>query len=224
MLNLKVINNLILILKHHLDERSRKVFFVLIILLIATSCSNNTFNTEDELLDYLKEESNGYTHNKTVNGVDFTLTYRPTDLMVNQELGDSITSNKIETLRNKYSKYLYFNLNMSRNNQELLNSAVGSKKEFGQMVNQLAFGMNEKVHLYTQSKDTIEMADFIYPRMYGMSKATSILFVFPRDKESLKEDVLNFTIEDIGFYTGEVKFKIETQKLTKQPKLAFKIK
>lgn len=87
------------------------------------------------------------------------------------------------------------------------------------MVNQLAFGMKDKVYMYTQSKDTLEMTDFIYPRMYGMSSATTIMFVYPRDKDALKEDYINFTIEDLGMYTGEVKFKIELKKLITEPKL-----
>ena len=115
---------------------------------------------------------------------------------------------------------MYFNLSMSINNQELLSTAPKNRNEFGAMVSQLAFGMGEKVHLYTPSKDTLEIADFIYPRMYGMSKATTIMFVYPRDKDAINEDYLNFTIEDLGLYTGEVKFKVETEKIKNEPKLA----
>ena len=89
------------------------------------------------------------------------------------------------------------------------------------MVNQLAFGMRDKVHLFTQKKDTIEILDYNYPRMYGMSQATKILFVYPRDKKYLKEATLNFTIQDLGMYTGEVKFKIATAKMNKEPTLKF---
>ena len=46
------------------------------------------------------------------------------------------------------------------------------------MVNQLAFGMREKVHVYTQKKDTLEMLDYNYPRMYGMSPTTDILLIY----------------------------------------------
>ncbi len=185
------------------------------------SCTNNTFSNETNLLAYVKAPENGYTQSKTINGIDYTLMYRPTDLLVNQELAETITDSAVTTLREKYNKYLYFNLSMSQNNQELLNAKAGNKNEFGALVNQLAFGMNEKVHLYTKSKDTIALADFIYPRMYGMSKATTIMFVYPRDENALKEETLNFTIEDLGFYTGEVKFKIDTKQLENEPQLSF---
>ncbi len=190
---------------------------LIIMVLFLFSCNQKTFDNETALLEYIKDETNGYTQHKTVNGVDYTLTYRPTDLLVKQELGDLENKGEIKTLRNKYKNYLYFNLSMSINNQELLSTAPKNRNEFGAMVNQLAFGMNEKVHVYTPSKDTLEMADFIYPRMYGMSRATTIMFVYPRDKKALKEEYINFTIEDLGLYTGEVKFKILKKNIINEP-------
>ena len=204
-------------------ERSMKrrgiSLMIVPLLIFIFSCNQNTFNTETALLEYIEEETNGYTQQKTINGIDYTLIYRPTDMLVKQELGDSVSQKKIKALRRKYSNYMYLNLSMSANNQELLSVTERNRNEFGAMVNQLAFGMNEKVHVYTPSKDTLELADFIYPRMYGMSKATTIMFVYPRNEEVLNNEYINFTIEDLGLYTGEVKFKIPTDKLINEPKL-----
>ena len=183
---------------------------------------HQTFENKDDLLMYIQDEQNGYTQHKTVNGVSYTLLYRPTDLLVHQELSDaSATSAQVNTSREKYKNYLYFNLSMSKNNQELLSVAPKNQNEFGAMVQQLAFGMNEKVHLFTPQKDTLELADYIYPRMYGMSRATTMMFVYPRAPEKLDQDYLNFTIEDLGLYTGEVKFKIDTKPLKNEPQLKF---
>jgi hypothetical protein len=148
--------------------------------------------------------------------------YKPTDLMVNQELGDSITANRVEMLREKYSKYLYFNLSMSKNNQELLSAVPKNRNEFGAMVNQLAFNMSDKVHLFTKSKDTIELLDFVYPRLYGMGNSTSIMFVYPKNKDLLGDDYINFTVEDLGLDTGEIKYKIPTKNIVLEPRLSFK--
>lgn len=191
-------------------------------ILLFASCNQNTFDSEQGLLEYINDENHGYTQKKSVNGYDFVLTYRPTDLLVNQELPDKFTDKEITQLRDKYNKYLYFNLSMSKNGQELLSVAPENRNEFGAMVNQLAFGMTDKVHLYTPSKDTIQMADFVYPRMYGMSKATTMMFVFPKEDNALDDDYLNFTLEDLGIYTGEIKFKVPTQYIKEQPLLLFK--
>jgi len=196
---------------------------VLIVLcLLNIGCAKTTFSSETDLLKYIKVPENGYTQSKTINGILYQLTLRPTDMLVKQELGNKKTTDSIvKVIREKYHKYLYFNLSMSQNKQELLNAKAGNRNEFGAMVNQLAFGMNEKVHLYTQSKDTLALADFIYPRMYGMSNATTLMFVYPRDKK-ITQETLNFTIEDLGFYTGEVKFKLDPTKFHNEPQLSFK--
>lgn len=198
----------------------RNSLLLLSLLLVISSCNKN-FDSEEQMNDYIQDEDNEYNYKKTISGVDYVLQYRPTDLLVQQELGDKIDQTQIDKLRQQYHKYLYFNLSMSKNNQELLNSVARDKAKFGQMVNELAFGMEEKVHLYTPKKDTLAMADFIYPRMYGMSNATSIMIVYPRDKKYMNEDYLNFTIEDLGLNTGEIKFKINTKILQDEPQLKF---
>lgn len=200
----------------------KPLIFLFMIVIVLVSCTTKRFHSKEELVRYIMNEENGYTQSKMINGVLYTLTYRPTDLLVNQELGDDITSERIEELRAKYDRYLYFNLSMSKNNKELLSAAPKNRSEFGEMVNQLAFGMREKVHLYTISKDTIEMTDFIYPRMYGISKKTSMLFVFPREENKLQEDYLNFTIQDLGLYTGDVSFKIASKQLKNELEILFK--
>lgn len=202
---------------------SNKAILSLLMLVLFTtfSCNKSTFHSEKELLHYLADEVNGYKQSKTVQKVNYTLIYRPTDLLVKQELGGNITKQRIEHLRAKYSKYLYFNLSMSKNNKELLSVAPKNYKDFGAMANKLSFGMHKKVHFFTQLKDTIALADYIYPRMFGISKATTIMFVYPKSDKVLKSEFLNFTIQDLGLYTGEVKFKIRTNKLINQPKLFF---
>ncbi|VXB36240.1 conserved exported hypothetical protein [Flavobacterium sp. 9AF] len=192
------------------------LFFLFIFL---SSCSTKTFDTKEALFLFINDEDNGYVYTKEVNGVTYTLQYRPTDVMVQQELGETKLKEQVQKLREKYSKNMYFNLSMSLNGQELLSNVVRDKAQFGQMVNDLAFNMNEKVHVFNAEKDTLAMTDFVYPRMYGMTNATTILIVYPRDPKFLKEEYLNFTIEDLGLYTGEVKFKIQTQALQKEPQL-----
>ena len=194
---------------------------LLMLIIIFSSCGNKSFDTAEEISAFISDEDNEYCYKKEVNGVTYTLQYRPTDLLVQQELGDSISEKKVKQLREKYHKYLYFNLSMSLNGQELLSNVVRDKQQFGQMVNDLAFNMDQKVHLYSPVKDTLAMTDFVYPRMYGMTDATTILIVYPRDKQFLSEDYLNFTIQDLGLNTGEVKFKVQTQPLKNEPQLNF---
>ncbi len=194
---------------------------LLLSLVCLISCKQNTFDSEKELWTYLKEEKNGFQQHKTVNGIDFTLTYRPTDLLVKQELGEAVTGEAIDSLRTKYRQFLYFNLSMSQNNKELLSTVAGSRAQFGAMVNQFAFGMGDKVHLFTREKDTIPLLDYVYPRMYGMSNSTSMLFVYPRDEKITGSEYINITVEDIGLGTGDITFKIPVKTIKREPKLNF---
>jgi hypothetical protein len=198
-----------------------KKITILLLFIIFYSCSSKTFDKKQDLWTYLKNPDNGYLQQKNINGYDFSLLYKPTDLLVAQELGEDKSKEQRTALREKYQKQLYFTLSMSRNGKELLSTTPKNRQEFGAMVNQLAFGMGEKVHLFTQKKDTLELLDYNYPRMYGMSRSTTMLFVYPRDEKQLKEETLNFTIQDLGTYTGEVKFKIETDKIRNEPRLKF---
>ncbi|SHJ68308.1 hypothetical protein [Aquimarina spongiae] len=195
--------------------------FIVILTLFFIACNKKSFESSEELLEYLQQPENGYLYSKTINDVDFSILYKPTDLLVDQTLSRVVTKSKVDSLRTKYNEYLYFSLSMSKNNQELLSNVVGNKQRFGAMVNELAFGMEQKVHLYTKQKDTIAMADYIYPRVYGMSGATTILFVYPRDERLTNTEVMTLTIEDLGFYTGEVKFKIPTKIINNEPGIKF---
>lgn len=189
--------------------------------LLLLNCTSKTFEGTDAMWTYLKNTNHGYLQEKSVNGYDFSLLYKPTDLLVQQELTQEEKTNtkKVKMLRDKYSQYIYFVVSISRDNKELLSTTPKNRQEFGKMVNNLAFGMGNKVHVFTPKKDTLDLLDYVYPRMYGMSKATTMLFVYPRDKKYLKEKYLNVTIEDLGTYTGEVKFKIPTNKIQNEPKL-----
>lgn len=188
-----------------------------LVLLVFGSCSQKSFDDKDELMAYVSDPDNGYTQQKSIKGVDFSLTYRPTDMLVQQELMDMASKNKIDSLRKKYGEYMYFNLSISKNNKEVLSNVGSSRTDFGAMVNQLAFGMGEKVHLISQNRDTITLADYIYPRLYGMGGGTSILFVYPREKKILDNEFFQFTIEDIGLKTGEVGFKMSTDPIINEP-------
>lgn len=184
------------------------------------SCTQKTFDSKEELMAYVTDVENGYTQQKSVNGIDFSITYKPTDVMVQQMMSENPTAGEVDSLRQKFNKYLYFNLSLSKNDQEILNGLAIDRNKFGALVNQLAFGMNEKVNLFSKTKDTIALADYIYPRMYGMGGSNSMLFVYPKDSELMNEEFFHITIEDLGVMTGEVGFKIPTNPILNQPELA----
>jgi hypothetical protein len=196
-----------------------KIGLLFLVGLLLVSCAKK-METLEEMNNYLGKEENELTYRKTINGVDFTLQYRPTDVLVKQELANKKgNADEVKKLRQKYGSHMYFNLSMSKNNAELLNDVATDRSRFSNLLNDLVFQMDKKVYLYTPEKDTIPITDFVYPRMYGMGEATTIMFVYPKDDKILGNPFLDFCIEDLGFYTGEVRFKINTEAIKNQPTL-----
>lgn len=196
------------------------ILFFLLLMFSLIACEQK-FETVTKLSEFIDDEANGYKYFKSVNGVDFILEYKPTDLLVQQELSDNYSDEFVEKLRDKYSKYLYFNLYMSSKKDELLNQAVHDREMFGEMVNMLAFDIDKNIHLYTSKFDTIPIVDFIYPRMYGMTNSTAIMIVYPREKVVSSEEYINFVVEDLGLSTGDIKFKIDLKAINNEPQLKF---
>lgn len=186
-----------------------------------TSCDQKAFDSNQELIAYVKNENNGYRVNKSIRGIDMSIMYRPTDLLVEQKTDSQTSKKEIDSLRIKYSQYLYFNLNLSKGGNELLSAIPNDNNEFGEMVNQLSFGMNKVIHLYSSKKDTIQLVDYVYPRMYGLSKSTELLLIYPRDPKITNAESFTISIDDIGLKTGEVKFKFNTSIVNEELKINF---
>jgi len=201
--------------------KASKYLYICLVLLIVSCSKQKTFNSKKELIVFLNEESNQYLQVKNIKGINYSLMYRPLDLLVAQELDDKINESVVAKTRLKYKDYMYFNLSFSVDNKDLLSTIPKSKAEFSAMVNQLSFEMDKKIHLYTPKKDTLGIEDYIFPRTYGMNKATTLLLVYPRDRKILEAEYLNLTIEDLGIETGEVKFKIPTEIIKNEPNISF---
>lgn len=185
--------------------------------LFFVSC-NKSFDDKEGLLEYVSDESNGYRFSKSINGIDYVLQYKPTDMMVMQE-NEKPTAEEARALREKYVKNIYFNLSMSKEGNELLNK-VEDRDKYLRLVDDLTFKMDHKIALLG-GKDTLHLLHYNYPRVYGMARATTLLLVYPRDEEFLKKDGLQLIIQDIGFYTGEVRFKIDNNTIINEPFINF---
>lgn len=194
--------------------------FSLIIILIVCSC-NRTFDSKEELVRSIYGSDGDYEFRDSLSSVSYTLRYRPTDLMASQEIDHLSNLKENETIRQKYNKYLYFDLSMSVNNQEVLNAAVTDNTQFSQILNELAFNISENVHLYSDRNDTIPLVDFIYPRMYGMSNSTALLIAFRRDSTLYNCKSLYMTINAFGISDKEVIFEVDPKLIIKEPSINF---
>lgn len=194
------------------------LFFVLLLV----SCSPD-YLREEELAEYVLDADNGLTRSVDYNGYQAKVTYRPSDLLIVQETGGvvDIKKQELDRLRKKYSDHYYFILSLSKNNREALYSS-GHYGQFSNLMQTLSFRMRNYVKMTTSEKDTIEVADYIYSRTFGMSRGSNLMFVF--SKEEINEDEwLQFNLKEFGLGLGNQNFRFSLEDLKEVPKIKFKI-
>lgn len=188
-----------------------------------TSCKQEVLN-EKELYNYLKDERNGLIHHLKEDPFSILVMYKPSSLLAKQELRDEIDPVKIKTVTDRYNDYLYFALNYSYKEGELLNAFAGNRPKFSELVNQLSFGMREQVSIITDQKNKVPLADFIHSRHYGMGGGSMVLLVFNReDIISQTKDSFKIKLKDIGIGTGTVSFTIKKEDIENCPTLKIEV-
>lgn len=195
-------------------------FLVCVIVFLETSCSKREV-TKEELVAFIQDEDNGLRKQNTANEILTEVTYRPTDLWVDLEVGKAqVTNQKLDSLRRNYQDYYYFILNLSKDNKEALHNAPGSMGEYSELVQTLSFRMSEYVTLTTSKQDTIPVGDFILDRTYGLSTSSAVLFVFANEKAK-DADWVQFNLNEFGLRTGNQRFRFNTKDIQETPQLLF---
>lgn len=197
------------------------VFLFSLFFLIA--CSPKEVDSVEELNRYLLDPEHHLSQKSEINGYSITVTYKPTDLLVHQEIGEeTIERPGLDSLQAKYSNYHYFILSLSKNNKEALHQVEGGMDQYSELVQTLSFRMPSYVTLTTSAQDTIPVGDFIMNRTYGLSQSTDLLFVFSKAKSKDKE-WLQFNLNEFGLGTGNQRFKFLTKDVERVPKLKFSV-
>lgn len=206
---------------HH-QLRCRWLLFLLPFssLLLLGSCKPSTVSSEKELIKFVQDEDNGLKKKVTAGELEITLTYRPTDLLVAQEVGDAPTAEKIATARKKYSSHYYFILSLSKGGREALHQ-TDNFEQYSELVQKLSFRLPEFANMTTAAQDTIPVADFILNRTYGLASSTDLLVVFNKEKASGKEWV-QFNLNEFGMNTGNARQRFLVRDLEGCPTISFK--
>lgn len=195
-------------------------FYIGILLISLYGCSNPKELSYNALQSYILDEESGLHHSIDVDGSMVSVTYKPTDLWVSQEIGESAMDDPtIDSLRLKFSPYHYFILSLSRENKEALSQFTGGNG-YSDLVQTMSFRMHDFVNLTTSKQDTIPVSDFALNRTYGLSPATDIVFVFERDKVS--GNWIQFNLNEFGMGLGNRSFRFSVEDLEQSPLLNFK--
>ena len=174
------------------------------------ACKQVDKKNAESVTKYINDSGNELHKVKEIDKLKYSLTYRPTILMVEQELGGKIEEQAAKKAYAKYKPYYYFILNMSVDDKDALYKGSASQAQFSENIQKFSFQMGDYVYAYTD-KDTIGLADFYTPNMYGYAKSTQVLLVFDRAK--IKEKHFNINIEELGFGVGRQTFEFNKDDL-----------
>lgn len=199
---------------------SGRLTFAWLIVLAFSGCIRSEFSSEKELADFIHDPDNGLEKVEEGGGVKITVTYKPADLMVAQELKSrSGRAPDVSSYYKKYDPYYYFLVSLSNNNREVLNTLNGMET-YSDLVETMSFRMNDYVTLTTNASDTIPVADFILNRTFNMSKSTDLLFVFSKEKSEGKQWV-QFNLNEFGLNIGNHRFRFLKKDLDSVPCINF---
>jgi hypothetical protein len=210
----KSIANCTVVPDHYQDQLKYLAFCFLLL-----GCGRPDYLSEVELSRFILDESNGLVKEINTNGFLLKIHYRPTDLMVAQEMRTVTTPSvkAIEEARKKYKGHYYFILSLSKEGKEVLSPAAQGMVGFSDLLQTLSFRMAEKVNL-TTAKDTIFVADYIYNRTFGMSASTDLLFVFDKAKAKGQE-FIQLNLDEFGLGIGSKSVRFDIDKLENSPKI-----
>ena len=202
-----------------------KTIAILFATILCWACSHPKYLSEEDLKAFITEEDHGLQMSRESNGYGVRVTYRPTDLLILQETRGSteVPAQALKRLIDKYKDQYYFVLSLSHNDREALYQAGRGMDQFSDLVQTLSFRMASFVHLTTAESDTIPVADYVYPRTYGMGGATNLMFAFDKAKARGK-DWVQFNLREFGLGLGNQNFRFKTHDLEYVPGIDFTIK
>jgi hypothetical protein len=201
-------------------EKFMNKVYPLFIFFCVTACGLKT-RSADDLNAFVQNENNGLQKSLTSEGTRISVSYKPTDLWIHQELQNSAsTQEAIESLRKKYSAYHYFVVSFSRNSEEAL-TQLNNMREYGELVQTMSFRMDEFVSMTTSQRDTIPVGDFAINRTYGLSASTDILFAFSKEKTTGSQWI-QIDLSEFGLGVGKQRFRFDIKDLEDAPLIDFK--
>lgn len=186
-----------------------------------SSCTQNSL-TKQKLQEFLLAPENGLVKTIERNGIQMTVTYRPNDLFVLQELGESRDPRVIDSIRGKYDRNLYFVLSYSAGKKELLGNSGKSMEAFSEALQTMAFRMGEFVFLTDSNNSTFKLADFALERTFGYASSTNILLVFNLPKDLIGETpIVEVHVDEFGLGLGNQSFEFLTSDISHCPGIRF---
>jgi len=193
--------------------------FLILIGWLTASCTPNHL-TEDELRKYILDADHGLTKEVVIDDFKVSATFRPTDLLIAQEVSSPADTIQINRLKKKYGDHYYFVLALSRNGREAIQAGTLPQDQFSELLQTISFRMGAFITLTTSRQDTIPLADFAYTRTFGMGGSNDILRVFNKERITDQQWV-QINLAEFGLGLGRQSLKFNCKDLDNIPRIEF---
>ena len=190
--------------------------------MLATSCTSTLDHTH--YLAYLADPAHGLTLTQEVDGATVTCTYRPTDLVVSQELASGEGNSRsamVDSVRKAYATKLYCSLSLAREGGEIENAFIRDEAALGQAISYLNNGIAQDVFVRGLGQpDSVAALAATYPRQYGNTGRSTVLLVFPATQLDVSHG-FTCSFRDAHFGLAPVRFVFAASSLRAIPQLQF---
>ncbi len=188
------------------------------LLLLFSGCSRTV--SRQELLTYTFDPDHGLYQKLEKDDALIEVIYRPSDLILYQQLkGESRSAAQIDSMKNYYRSLDYFLIRLSRNGKEINIPYAGNPSRFNQVNDYLNFNIGKDVSL-VHDKDIIPVLDFIHTRTFGSSPSSDILFAFKSGLTN-KSGEVKVLFDDHAFGLGLNQFTFNCNDIKSAPHIDF---
>jgi hypothetical protein len=177
--------------------------------------------TQHDYISWIKDVDNGLYHSEKIDGLEFSVLYKPLSYVVLQELISSEAPlDSFDTYRNLYEGFQYFTFTIrSLESADILKHDLTDAQEYAGRVDYFSFRMQPDLQL-VDGTDTLACRIFHYERTYHVAPYTHFLIAFENSGNSNRDKTLVY--HDQVFGKGIVKLKIKASALKKIPNLLLK--
>ena len=187
------------------------------IIFISVACSREPGKVEtvEQQVAFIQRPEHGL-HKKQeceVNTVE--LSYKPTQQLVMQEMGTTVDPVLCDSLKRNYDKYMYFIMTVTPAAGHKLYEPLESMQQYYDLVQTLAFRMNEYVSAKVGDKRVYSKATY-FDQLYGITNSLSCMIVFDR-AELQEETSFSISIKEFGLRTGICAFEFSNDDINNCP-------
>lgn len=177
---------------------------------------------KEEYLEWVRDPENGLYREEEIDGLTFSVFYKPLDYVILQELASSgVAIDSFASYKKQYEGLQYFTLTIkSSQDADLLKHAITSERNYYQRIDYCSFRMQNDLQL-VQGSDTLACKLFHYERTYQVAPYTNFILAFEDNSTPNTSLVHDKTLvfHDQAFGRGIVKLKLKANDLNKVPKL-----